>query len=307
MHATARPFDHSDAARLQPAFGKLISLARHRVNEAVWRPAWKSPAAEEIAATRDLARTDGTPWGEAPASTVVPLIRMDLESVLQHVSAVHLMLSQGAGLGLAIDSETRAALEAAAQLWWLLDKDLTPRGRVARLYAHRRDTAVKLEDVLGKMGISAASGYGAMPADLDKHYEQELGLSVNWTTNANGVTRWVDCEGQAPMKYSSRVRLFVEKGMGQSPSAGYYAYYCGASHSEGWRILYQYAQATAADGSDILKLRTAAATVNMAVNVCIDALFYAAARAYEYLGDGAGVRLLAMQVEPIKAAARMPA
>ena len=45
----------------------------------------------------------------------------------------------------------------------------------------------------------------------------------------------------------------------------------------------------------------------MAVGVCIDSLFYAAARAYEYLGDGAGLTLLHQQIEPIKAATRMPA
>lgn len=307
MHSTARPFDHSDAARLQPAFGKLISVVRDRVNESAWRPAWKSPAAEEIAATKDFARTDGTPWGVSAASTVLPMIRMDLESVLQHVSAVYLMLGVGGELGLAIDSETRAALEAAAQAWWLLDKDLTPRQRVARLYAHRRSTAVKLEGVLADMGISNPSGFGAMAGELDKEYEQELGLSVNWFTDRNGVAHWADCEGQKPLKYTARVRQFVEKGMGQNPPSGPYAYYCGASHSEGWRLLFQYTQETAADGSDELKLRTAAATVNMAVGVCIDSLVCAAARAYEYGGDGAGLAQLRLQVESIKAATRLPA
>lgn len=95
--------------------------------------------------------------------------------------------------------------------------------------------------------------------------------------------------------------------MGQTPPAGPYAYYCGAAHSKGWRILFQYAQDTAADGSEVLKLRTAAVTVNMAVNVCTDSLFYAAARAYEYVGDGAGPRAVAPSGGADQAAAWMPA
>jgi hypothetical protein len=65
---------------------------------------------------RDLVRRDGrdtSTWGDAPVCTVIPVVQMLLDAVVQHVRAVQMLLERGGDVALAIDAETRSALEAA--------------------------------------------------------------------------------------------------------------------------------------------------------------------------------------------------
>ena len=86
-----------------------------------WTPAWRSDAEDEVKATSRLLRTDGGPWGESPLSTVFPISGMLIDTVIQNADAIHVLLESRATSTLALDAQARAALEAAAQAWWLLE------------------------------------------------------------------------------------------------------------------------------------------------------------------------------------------
>ena len=300
-----RAFDDSDAARLGPALEKLARIVGTRAARGRWALAWQSSAAKERTLTAAMLRVDGTPWGDEPFDEVLLAIRLLLETVVEHVKAVRLMLDRGGELPLAIDSETRAALEAAALIWWLLDSGLTARERVARFYAYRRATAVELQRVHEKLGLDPDGDPASFVDVLDQHYQEELGLSVERRRDKkSGRTIWY-CEGQHVVGYGERARGFLA-GIGRERASGPYAYYCGAAHSEGWRVQFASVEIVTADGSKTMRRHTAAATINMAVGVCIDALWYAARRAYEYFGHGTGLWELQQLVPALKASTWIP-
>jgi hypothetical protein len=56
---------------------------------------------------------------------------MLIDTVIQNADAVHVLLESRATSTLALDAQARAALEAAAQAWWLLEPRLGGRARVA--------------------------------------------------------------------------------------------------------------------------------------------------------------------------------
>ena len=159
MTTTYAPVDLSDVHRMHTALGKVLSTVRRRI-PATWTPAWHSDAEDEIKATSRLLRTDGSPWGKSPLSTVFPVSGMLIDTVVQNIDAIHVLLESRATSTLALDAQARAALEAAAQAWWLLEPRLGGRARVARLYIMRRSSAARLEQTAQKMGLSAAAGYG---------------------------------------------------------------------------------------------------------------------------------------------------
>ena len=81
---------------------------------------------------------------------------------------------------------------------------------------------------------------------------------------------FIGCENQTPFDYTTRVKAFMEQ-IGQDPATGPYAYYCGASHAELWRIQYSYDEVQRPDGQTVWVPRAPVATVNAAVSVCVDA------------------------------------
>jgi hypothetical protein len=298
-----RAFDESDTSRLAPALEQLTHIVSTRTARERWRLAWQSTAANDRAVTAATLRIDGTAWGNLPVDDVLLAIRLLLEAVVEHVKAVHLMLDRGGELPLAIDSETRAALEAAALIWWLLDSRLTACNRVARFYAYRRATTAELERVHERLGLRP-DGDESLVSELDHFYQGELGLNAERRRDEDsGRFIWY-YGGQRTVGYTERVRAFLA-GIGRERASGPYAYYCGASHSEGWRVQFAYAEVIATDGSTTMRRHTAAATINMAVVVCIDALWYAAKCVYEYIGDGAGLAQLHELVPALKSSARM--
>ena len=104
-----------------------------------------------------------------------------------------------------------------------------------------------------------------------------------------------------PFDYTARVKAFMEQ-IGQDPAAGPYAYYCGASHAELWRIQYSYDEVQRPDGQTLWVPRAPVATVNAAVSVCVDALTYPVARAFALLGRGASSAELHELRQPLRSA-----
>ena len=300
MTTTYPPVDLSDVRRMHTALGKLLSTVRRRI-PTTWTPAWRSDAEDEIEATSRLLRTDGSPWGESPLSTVFPVSGMLIDAVIQNTDAIHVLLESRATSTLALDAQARAALEAAAQAWWLLEPRLGGRARVARLYVLRRSSAARLEHAAQKMGLPAAAGDGALVQELDDLYHGELGLTPMFSSKGN----WIGCENQEPFDYTTRVKAFMEQ-IGQDPATGPYAYYSGASHAELWRIQYSYDETQRPDGQTVWVPRAPVATVNAAVSVCADALTYPVARAFALLGRGASSAELHELRQPLRSALTLP-
>jgi hypothetical protein len=48
-------------------------------------------AEDEVKATSRLLRTDGSPWGESPLSTVFPVAGMLIDTVIQNADAIHVL------------------------------------------------------------------------------------------------------------------------------------------------------------------------------------------------------------------------
>jgi hypothetical protein len=146
------------------------------------------------------------------------------------------------------------------------------------------------------MGLPTASGYGTLIQDLDDYCQGGLGLVPMLSQNGN----WTGCENQKPLDYTKRVKAFMEQ-IGQDPS-GPYAYYCGASHAELWRIQYSYDEVQRPDGQVVWVPSAPVATVNAAVSVCVDALTYPVARALALLGRGASCAELHHLRQPLRSA-----
>ena len=152
----------------------------------------------EIAATSRLMRADGTAWGHEPAEHGVRRHRDVDFAVLEHVDAVLLNLVVNPAATLAIDTMTRAALEAASQAWWLTDPKIEARARVARLYVLRRRSAAHLEHTARKMGVTLTPGMGSQVKDIDFLYRDQLGLAEDlgpkggWKGSEKTGIAWLD-------------------------------------------------------------------------------------------------------------------
>lgn len=290
------PVGISDAFRMHAALGRLLDTARERLPGAL-APTWRSDAEDEVKKTSCLLRADGGPWGESPLSTVFPVSGMLIDTVIQNADAVHVLLESRSTSTLALDAQVRAVLEAAAQAWWLLEPGIGGRTRVARLYVLRRSSASRLEQTAQKMGLSSAAGYGAEVTQLDAFYQGELGLVPALSSKGN----WIGCEKQMAFDYTTRVKVFMEQ-IGQDPASGPYAYYCGASHAELWRIQHSYDEVKTPGGRAIFVPRAPLVTVNAAVCVCVDAVTYPVARAFALLGRGASSTALHQLVRPMRSA-----
>jgi hypothetical protein len=290
------PVEVDDVFRMHAALGRLLDTMRGRMPGA-WTPTWRSDAEDEVKKTSRLLRTDGSPWNESPLSTAFPVAGMLIDTVIQNADAIHVLLESRATSTLALDAQVRAALEAAAQAWWLLEPGIGGRSRVARLYVLRRSSASRLEQTAQKMDLASAAGYGAEVQQLDALYQDQLGLAPTLSSKGN----WVGCEKQMAFDYTTRVKAFMEQ-IGQDPAAGPYAYYCGASHAELWRIQYSYDEVQTPGGQTIFVPRAPLVTVNAAVSVCVDAVTYPVARAFALLGRGASSTALHHLVRPIRTA-----
>ena len=147
------------------------------------------------------------------------------------------------------------------------------------------------------MGQRRAVGYGGLVQELDDFYKGELRLVPMLSPKGN----WIGCENQMPFDYTTRVKEFTEQ-IGQDPAAGPYAYYCGASHAELWRIEYSYEEIQRPDRQTVWIPRAPVATVNAAVSVCVDALTYPVARAFALLGRGASSEEVHQLRQPLRSA-----
>lgn len=304
MHSSNpdRPLEPTEALRLADALRAVLEIVRRRMGgPSLWSATWDSQAAGDIAATEALPCADGSAWGKNPASTMQTVAGALVETVIDHVDAVQFMLLRAGQLMLPIETQTRAASEAAAQAWWLLDPRLSPRTRMARLYILRRGSGTWLEHTLGNMGIATSSAYGNLPADLDDYYETRHGLTADRKPNGN----WIGSEGERPLGFTDLVAAF-HAATRQNPAKALYSYYSGAPHAMFWRTAQKYREVTDAAGRSVQVAWAPAAVFYAAVTGCVEALWRPAHRAFTYLGRSAAANELITTVRSLSATALKP-
>ena len=99
------------------------------------------------------------------------------------------------------DELTRAAMEAEAQLWWLLEPGIGARRRVARFWLARASGARYLDDAVRKTDPAAPHGaYGETPA-MVRAAVDGLGLSFSERQYRSGKWSW-SCEGETLPGYT---------------------------------------------------------------------------------------------------------
>jgi hypothetical protein len=132
----------------------LIEVAEDIAQRSVgaWRPAFgSSPARREVATIAALTRSDGvTPWGQAPMEVVWKASELLYMAVLEHARAAAWLLVPPFRTWTP-SAEVRAAVEAAAQVAWLLDPTVSDgRTRIGRYYILRLHMARQLEYTYNK-------------------------------------------------------------------------------------------------------------------------------------------------------------
>jgi len=98
-----------------------------------WDPAWGSDAARECANTE---HGPAGPWGEDPVRTMYAAGALYLDTIMRCLRALGDALSP-ATTPYVLEAQARAAMEAGAVLWWLLEPGLGARRRVIRFWLIR--------------------------------------------------------------------------------------------------------------------------------------------------------------------------
>jgi hypothetical protein len=193
-----------------------------------WRPAFgSSPGQREAEAIAILMRSDGvTPWGQAPMEVVWKASELMYAATLEYTrAAARLMVPPFRTW--APNTEVRSAVEAAAQVSWLVDPQVPDgRTRIGRYYAMRLYAARRLEYTYNKVNpIGQLHEYGMPPANVEAEAAL-LGLTPVLNKNNDAI----GYQGQQGQKIEDLVQEIVG---GNSA----YSVLSGSSHSEFWFLL----------------------------------------------------------------------
>lgn len=193
-----------------------------------WRPAFGTSRARQEAETiAAFKRCDGvTPWGQAPMQVVWKASELLYIAVLEHARAAARLLVPPFRTW-APSAEVRAAVEAAAQVAWLLDPRVTDgRTRIGMYYTLRLYAARRLQYTFNKVNPGGQlHEYGMPLADVQAEAAL-LDLKPKLDNNKDVI----GYEEQQPQKIDSLVRLIVGNN-------GSYSLLSGSAHSEFWTLL----------------------------------------------------------------------
>ena len=112
--------------RLHTALDGTVTSVRSLRGHVNYLPEPGSQAATEIRAAEELADE----WSQNPLKQVLDIAALQLAAAEDYLTALSLLLSQDVAFSPFVMS--RAALEAAARAWHLLDPEIDARERVAR-------------------------------------------------------------------------------------------------------------------------------------------------------------------------------
>jgi hypothetical protein len=176
----------------------------------------------------------------------------------------------------------RAAMEAGAQLWWLLEPGIGVRRRVARFWLVRASGARYLDDAVRDTDPAALPGaYGETPAMVRAAVDR-LGLSYTERQSRNGRWSWY-CEGEALPGYTARARAF-EAAVSMSAA---YSIYSAAAHAEWHAVIGGFRQEALLGGGTVLLRRPDLTAVGGAVLAAAGFAIVPADRALQLLGRSA--------------------
>ena len=132
-------------------------------------------------------------WGEHTVRTVYAGAALYLDTILRRIQAMAGALT-AESTPYVMNALARAAMEAGAQLWWLLQPDTGVRRRVARFWLIRASGARYLDGTVQVIDPAAPAGtYGETPA-MVRAAVNGLGLSYSERQLRNG--KWSrSCEG----------------------------------------------------------------------------------------------------------------
>jgi hypothetical protein len=130
-------------------------------------------------------RADGTSWGEDPVRTAYAAATVLLFAALASLNALRDAVNVPS-TSYVPGVLSRAATEAGAQAWWLLEPGIGARRRVIRSVLVRAGSAENLETTVHAVDSTAlVSDYGEDPAAI-LAYATALGLAYAKVKNAYG-------------------------------------------------------------------------------------------------------------------------
>jgi hypothetical protein len=178
-----------------------------------------------------------------------------------------------------LNTLARAAMEAGAQLWWLLEPGIGVRRRVARFWLIRASGARYLDDAVKKTDPAAPPGvYGETPTMVQAS-AADLGLNYSERQFHNGKWSW-SCEGDTLPGYTARAAAF-ERAVNMSAA---YAIYSAAAHAEWHAVIAGFRQQPLPGGGTTLLTRPDLVTVGGAVLASTGFAIAPADRALRLLG-----------------------
>jgi hypothetical protein len=271
--------------KITPAVGELRALLTEVTADLAqrsadaWHPAYgSSQARAEADEVTGRLRSDGTtPWGSAPVEVIWKAGELLSAAVLEYARAAAALMVPPFRVW-APGAEARAAVEAAAQLTWLLDPSVSGAlTRVGRYYALRLYSARRLELTYSRVGPADPLGlYGKSVDDIQSE-AASLGLSrvLNRKSEAIGY------EGQ---KFPGLDQISNEI----TGANGAYSVLSGSSHSELWALLSGYQDRPASPfGLSAEEHAADAESLVPVVRVCLQALFKSLDCASRVFGRGA--------------------
>jgi hypothetical protein len=188
----------------------------------VWAPAWQSDAAKELANTEQGA---GLPWGENPVRTVYIGVAGLVFTTLSCLRALAESLTEQT-TPYVPNVLTRAAQEAAALAFWLLEPNIGARRRVIRFLLVRAESAYYLERTARKIGPDViASDFGE--TSFDVRTDANLLCLDYRRERINGKWTWT-CENEYLPGLTERAEA-LEKELGV---AGNYGVYSASAHAQ---------------------------------------------------------------------------
>lgn len=240
-----------------------------------WEPAWQSEAARECG---NCETGPGGAWGEVTSAAVDAGAALYPDTILQCIQAMAGALT-AESTPYVMNTLAWAAMEAGAQLWWLLQPGIGVRRRVARFWLIRASGARYLDDTVQVVDPAAAPGtYGQTPAMIQAAVDG-LGLSYSERQFRNG--KWSrSCEGEALPGYTARAAAF-ETAVRMSAA---YSVYSAAAHAEWHAVIASFRQEPLRGGGTILLSRPDLVAVAGAVLAAAGFAIVPADRALRLLG-----------------------
>jgi hypothetical protein len=270
----------ADFTRFCNALLDVTSTVAAWLSGPVWESAPGAQAEIDIRTTSAFPAAANT-WGDSPIRTAFTAAGLMCHAAIEHANAATAVLSATSGLVIPLDTLTRGALEAASQAWWLLDPAIDGRTRVIRCFLLRYGDAAELAGVAAKMNKPGAmSDYGQTCDQLTDSYITTLGFPP--ITGRGNVRDLFRCGGQVLPSHSVLVEQFMSETLGDSEhndASGLYAYFCGASHSQLWRLMQARSEIPGPDDQTVLSPGTAAEPVEAAVRGLVHACLEPAMRA----------------------------